>query len=385
MDKKFDYLIVGSGLFGSVLARLLTDKGKSCLVIEKRNHIGGNCYTDNTSGIPVHKYGPHIFHTENSDILDFVKRYTTINNFSCRPKLLFGNNIFSFPINLLTLHQVFGVITPDEARKKIEEETKEYKKLYPNPKNAYEYGLQLVGDKLYSIFYEGYLKKQWNKDPKEIPAEVLMRQTFRLNFEDSYYYDTHQGILDYNLFFDNLLDGIEVRLDTDYLLNREMFNSMTDKIIYSGPIDKFYDYKFGSLEYRSLRFEEEFHNTKDYQGSFMISYPEEKYKYTRIIEHKHFVDNDSDFTIITKEYPENWEIGKEPFYPVNDTKNQEIYNKYLDLVRNENNIIFGGRMGSYKYLNMDQTIENAIELYNKLEIKEPNYANSSIIEKINNE
>ena len=360
MNNKYDYLIVGSGLFGSVCARILTDSGKRCLVIEKRNHIGGNCYTDNSSGIPVHKYGPHIFHTKNENVWSFMQKYTTINNFSCRPKLRYEDTIYSFPVNLLTLHQVFGVLTPDDARKKIEEETKPYRELYPDPKNAYEYGLQLVGPKLYEIFYEGYLKKQWNKDPKEIPAEVLKRQTFRIHFEDSYYYDPYQGIPDYNLLFKNLLKNIDVVLDVDYLSEREKFDSIADKIIYTGPVDCFYDYQFGSLEYRSLKFVEEQHEIKDYQGTFMMSYPEESYSFTRIIEHKHFVFGEQDFTIITKEYPDNWEIGKESFYPVNDDKNQQIYNKYYELVKKEDKIIFGGRMGSYKYLNMDETIENAI-------------------------
>jgi UDP-galactopyranose mutase len=360
MNKKYDFLIIGSGLFGSVCARILTDLGKKCLILEKRNHIGGNCYTEESSGIPVHKYGPHIFHTKKQEIWDFVKKYTTINHFSCRPKLRFKDSIYSFPVNLLTLHQIFGVISPEDAEKKLEEETRPYKKIYPNPKNSYEYGLQLCGPTLYEIFYEGYLRKQWNKDPKEIPAEVLMRQTFRSNFEDSYYYDPFQGIPDYTLLFSNLLKNIEVETNIDYLSNREYYDSLADKVIYTGPIDRFYDYKYGSLEYRSLRFVEERHNKKDYQGTFMISYPESKYEYTRIIEHKHFVFGDQDFTIITKEYPEDWKIGKESYYPVNDPKNQTLYEKYYNLAKEEEKVIFGGRMGSYKYMNMDETVESAI-------------------------
>lgn len=362
----YDYLIVGAGMYGLVSARLLTDAGYKCLVIDKRNHIGGNCYTEDVDGIKVHKYGPHIFHTDSPEVWNFINKYTTINHFSCRPKLRHRDKIYSFPINLLTLHQVYGVLSPDEAKAKIEEVTKPYKELYSDPKNAYEYGLQLVGPELYSIFYEDYLKKQWKKDPKDIPVGVLQRQVFRLTFEDSYYNHPHQGILNYNLLFDNLSKDIEVRLGVDYLNNKEHYNSLTNKTIYTGPIDRYFNYQFGSLEYRSLIFKEERLDVQDYQGTFMMSYPELKYEYTRIIEHKHFEFGKQPFTIITKEYPDDWAIGKESYYPVNDEKNQLIYNEYLDLIKNEANVYFGGRMGSYKYLNMDETIGLAIELTKQL-------------------
>jgi len=369
MNKKYDYLIIGSGLYGLVSAHILTNAGKRCLILEKRNHIGGNCYSENIDGIKVHKYGPHIFHTDKLRVWEFINKYTTINHFSCRPKLRYKDTIYSFPINMLTLHQVYGVITPEEAKKKIEEVTEPYKKLYPNPKSAYEWALQLVGPELYEIFYEGYSKKQWKKDPKEIPAEILKRQVFRLTFEDSYYNHPYQGIPNYNLLFDNLIKGIDYKLNVDYLDNKDYYNSLADNIIYTGPIDRFYDYKFGSLEYRSLIFKEERLEISDYQGTFMMSYPESKYDFTRIIEHKHFEFGNQPFTIITKEYPDDWELGKEPYYPVNDDNNQLIYEKYFELVKKESNIYFGGRMGSYKYLNMDETIDLAIEFTNDILLK----------------
>jgi UDP-galactopyranose mutase len=366
MNKKYDYLIVGAGLYGLTCARLLTDSGKKCLVIDKRNHIGGNCYSEDIDGIKVHKYGPHIFHTDNEEVWNFINKYTTINHFSCRPKLRHKNSIYSFPINLLTLHQVYGVITPQEAVDKIEEVTKPYKELYPNPKNAYEWGMQLVGPELYEIFYEGYLKKQWKKNPKDIPADVLKRQIFRLIYEDSYYNHPYQGSPNYNLLFDNLSKDIEVKLEINYLENKESLNNLAKKIIYTGPIDQYFNYKFGPLEYRSLIFKEERLEIEDFQGTFMMSYPEPKYDFTRIIEHKHFEFGKQSHTIITREYPDDWSIGKEAYYPVNDSKNQEVYDKYFNLSKDETGVIFGGRMGSYKYLNMDETIELSLELTEKL-------------------
>jgi UDP-galactopyranose mutase len=361
-EEKYDYLIIGAGLYGLVNARILTDNGYRCLVIDKRNHIGGNCHTENIDGIHVHKYGPHIFHTDIQEVWDFINKYTTINHFSCRPKLRYKDKIYSFPINLLTLHQVYGVLTPEEARLKIDEVTKPYKELYPEPKNAYEYGMQLVGPELYSIFYEGYLKKQWKKDPKSIPAGILQRQIFRLKFEDSYYYHPYQGIPDYDLLFNNLSKNIDVIINVDYLENKNYWDNKAEKIIYTGPIDRYFNYQFGPLEYRSLIFKHEHLDIPDYQGTFMMSYPEPEYEFTRIIEHKHFTFGNQPFTVITKEYPDDWNIGKESYYPVNDEKNQLIYNKYFNLIKNESNVYFGGRMGSYKYLNMDETIEAALKL-----------------------
>jgi len=364
--KNYDYLVVRDVLFGLTCSRLITDSGKKCLVIDKIDHIGGNCYTENVEGINVHKYGPHIFHTNKDEIWKFIKNYTTINHFSCRPKLRHKQTIYSFPINLLTLHQVYGVLTPQEAQQKLEEITKPFKKLYPDPKNAYEWGMQLVGPELYEIFYDGYLRKQWKKDPKDIPADVLKRQVFRLVHEDNYYNHPYQGIPDYTLLFKNLSKDIEIKLGVDYLKRRDYYQNIAKYTIYTGPIDQFFKYEFGPLEYRSLIFKEERLEIKDFQGTFMMSYPEPKYEFTRIIEHKHFEFGDQPHTVITREYPDDWGIGKEAYYPVNDNKNQIIYNKYYSLAKKEDNIIFGGRMGSYKYLNMDETIELSLELTKKL-------------------
>ncbi len=352
-------LIVGAGLFGSVIARELTDAGHSCHVIDRRNHTGGNCYTENIEGINVHKYGPHIFHTSNKDVWNYLLKHTSVNQFSCRPKLKYQDKIFSFPINLMTLNQLWGITTPGEAQTKIMELTRPFKKEKYN--NAEEYALGNVGEEIYEIFYKGYLIKQWNKNPKDIPSEIMMRQVVRLDYNDSYYYDPFQGIPNYQNLFNSLLKNILVDLKTDYLNDREYFDSKYDRIIYTGPIDEFYGYEFGPLEYRSLRFEEERLDIKDYQGVFMVSYPEDKYPFTRIIEHKHFEFGQQNFTIITREFSQDWEIGKAPYYPVNDYKNQVIYEKYANKISFKN-YSFGGRLGSYKYLNMDQTIEKALEL-----------------------
>jgi UDP-galactopyranose mutase len=355
---KMKILIVGAGLFGSTIAKELTNNGYKCCVIDKRNHIGGNCYTENINGINVHKYGPHIFHTSNNKLREYLLKYTSINQFSCRPKLRYKNKLFSFPVNLMTMNQLWGITTPEEGKKRLNQETKKYKKsIY---KNAEEWALGNVGKEIYEIFYKGYLTKQWNKNPKDIPPEIMMRQVIRLDYNDSYYYDIYQGIPDYNLLFNNLLYNIPVELNVNYLDNKEYFNSKYDKIVYTGTIDEFFNYEYGALEYRSLRFEEEILSIKDYQGVFMVSYPEKKYPFTRIIEHKHFEFGDQNFTIITREYPQNWEIGKESFYPINNNKNQIIFEKYNSY--KDNKIIFGGRLGSYRYLNMDQTIEQALNL-----------------------
>jgi len=357
------FLIVGAGLFGSVIARELTDAGHYCHVVDRRNHIGGNCYTENIDGINVHKYGPHIFHTSNEIIWNYLLKLTTINQFSCRPKLKYGDRVFSFPINLMTLNQLWGITTPGEAEKKIKEVTKKYKKDSYN--NAEEWALGNVGEEIYNIFYKEYSAKQWNRHPREIPAEILARQVIRLDYNDSYYYHAYQGIPDYTLLFNTLLNNIPLTLKIDYLSDREYFDSQYDKIIYTGPVDEFYNYEFGPLEYRSLRFEEEVLQIKDYQGVFVVSYPESKYPFTRIIEHKHFEFGQQNFTIITREYPQDWKIGMPAYYPINNAKNNEIYKKYQYRVEDKK-YIFGGRLGLYKYLDMDQTIERSLELFQNI-------------------
>ena len=351
-------LIVGSGLFGSVLARELTDGGHACHVIDRRDHVGGNCYTENVDGINVHKYGAHIFHTSNEVVWKYLLKHTTVNQFSLRMKLRFGDRLYSMPINLMTLNQLWNVTTPIEAKKKMFEVTEKHKKdVYDN---AEEWALGNVGEEIYNIFYRGYLLKQWNRDPKDIPPEIMARQVIRWDYNDSYYYDKYQGMPDYTKIFQSLLNGIPVDLNVNYLEDGEYFDSKYDKVIYSGAIDEFFNYDFGALEYRSLRFENEILPIKDFQGVCVVSHPEEKYEYTRIIEHKHFEFGEQDFTVITREYPQDWEIGMTAYYPVNDLKNQEIYEKYVLLIK-DNKYVFGGRLGSYKYLNMDETIGKALE------------------------
>lgn len=351
-------LIVGAGLFGSVLARELTDMGYNCHVIDRRNHTGGNCYTENVGGINVHVHGAHIFHTSNEAVWKYLLKHTTINQFSLRMKLRYDDRLYSMPINLMTLNQLWNVTTPSEAKKKMFEVTEPHKKKVYD--NAEEWALGHVGEEIYNIFYRGYLVKQWNRDPKDIPPEIMARQVVRLDYNDSYYYDKYQGMPDYTKFFQSLLNGIPVDLNVDYLEDRGYFDSKYDKVIYTGAIDEFFNYEFGTLEYRSLRFETEVLRIKDFQGVCVVSHPEEKYDFTRIIEHKHFEFGEQDFTVITREYPQDWKIGMTPYYPVNDLKNQEIYKKYTPLIKGDK-YIFGGRLGSYKYLNMDETIGRALE------------------------
>jgi UDP-galactopyranose mutase len=351
----YDYLIVGSGLFGSVCARELTDKGYKCLVIDKRDHIGGNCYTENIDGINVHKYGPHIFHTSNKNIWDYVNRFATFNNFSYRPKVNYKGKVYSFPINLMTLYQVYGVTTPDEAVRKLED----VKVDIPNPKNLEEWILSQVGPELYNIFVKGYTKKQWKKDPKELPSSIIRRLPIRMSFEDNYYEDTYSGIPigGYTQIFENLLSGIEVRLNTDYFYNRDYFNDIAKKVIYTGPIDRFYSYMHGKLEYRSLRFETVKLNMPDYQGVAGMNYTDEEVPFTRIVEHKHFEFGKQNNTIVTFEYPES---TGEPYYPINDEINNSVYKKYREMMDKETKYIFGGRLTDYKYYDMHQVIGSAL-------------------------
>lgn len=361
---KYDYLIVGSGLFGLTCARILTDRGKRCLIIDKRSHLGGNCYTENIKGIEVHKFGPHIFHTNYDSVWNFINMYTHVKPFVFRPKVIFGAKTYSFPVNLMTLYQIFGVSTPIEAKKKIEEETRKYRELYKEPHNFYEAALTQVGLTLYNIFFKGYTLKQWDRDPKEISAEIFKRQMIRFNFDDNYFSDAWQGMPNYTQLFESLSSGINVRLNTNYLDDREYFNSIAQKIIYTGPIDEYFGYSEGVLDYRSLRFEEEFLEEEDYQGTAVINYTS-SIPWTRIIEHKHFLVTQKPYTIITKEFPQNWTVEKERFYPIDDERNSDLYKKYLGMTLNSN-VYFGGRMGTYKYINMDQTIYSAIQLTKKL-------------------
>lgn len=360
---KYDFLIVGSGLFGSVCARELTDLGYKCLVIEKREHIGGNCYTEKIEGINVHKYGAHIFHTSNEEVWEYVNKFIKFNSYKHHVLANCKNKIYSLPFNMFTFNQLWGVNTPSEAINIIENQ-----KFKGTPTNLEEQAKSLVGNEIYEKLIRGYTYKQWMKEPKELPSFIIKRLPVRFNYDNNYFFDKYQGIPEngYTELFEKLLDGIEVLLETDYLKNRSYFDSLSEKIIYTGPIDKFYNYKFGYLEYRPLNFEHVVLNTPNYQGWSVINFSDIEIPYTRIIEHKHFENSVSEKTVITKEYPVEWKKDSEPYYPINDVKNKKILEKYLQEHVNNPNIFFGGRLAEYKYMDMHQVIESALSLIKKI-------------------
>jgi len=357
----YDYLIVGSGLFGSIFAHEAHLKGKSVLVIDKRNHIGGNCYTEKKEGIDVHVYGPHIFHTSDKKVWDFVNRFASFNNFVNRPKVNFKGRIFSFPINLMTLHQLWGVNSPEEAMRKLEE----VRIPCDSPRNLEEWILSQVGKEVYETFIHGYTKKQWMREPSELPSSIIKRLPIRLNFDDNYFNDTYQGIPvnGYTEIFEGLLDGVEVETGIDFFENRKKWQKMARRIVFTGKIDEYYDYVYGELDYRTLRFE----NTTqdgDYQGNAVINYTDPSVPYTRITEHKYFQPQRLDKTprtIWTKEYPAEWTRDSVPYYPIGDEKNNEIYRKYRQLAESQSNVLFGGRLAEYKYYDMHQVVGSALQ------------------------
>lgn len=353
----YDYVIVGSGIFGAVCARELTDSGKKCLVIDKRNHIGGNCYTENYNGINVHKYGPHIFHTNSDYVWNYVGKYCAFHKYSHRVKVIYKDNIYSFPINLMTLYQVWGVKSPHEAEEKL----KYIRKNIKNPKNMEEWAVSQIGEELYTIFIRDYTKKQWGKDPSELPAGILKRLPIRMNFNDDYFEDKYCGIPvgGYTGIFEKMLDGIEVHLSTDYFSDKNTFARLGSKIIYTGGLDEFFDYDLGKLEWRSLKFDHLHLNVKDFQGCSIVNYPEINIPYTRICEHKHFENGNQSHTVITKEYPDAWEVGKEKYYPVNDEKNNILSKKYKNRIDNSKYIL-GGRLADYMYYDMHQVFASAL-------------------------
>jgi UDP-galactopyranose mutase len=356
---EYDYVIVGSGLFGSVFAQQLTEAGKKCIILERRSHNAGNCYTENLDGIHVHRYGPHTFHTSDQGIWNYVNRFATFNNFVYRPKVNYGGKIFSFPINLLTLHQVYGVSNPKEAEEKINSIKVDIK----NPKNLEEWILSQVGPELYELFIKGYTTKQCGRDPKDLPSFIIKRLPIRMNYDDNYFFDTFQGIPigGYTAMIERMQHGVEVRLGIDFLEEREYWESVGEKIVFTGPIDEFFNFSEGTLEYRSLDFETEILDTEDFQGNAVINYTEQEVPWTRICEHKHFDWVKNDKTVITKEYPADWKLGKERFYPISDEKNKGIYSSYKRLADGiSDKYIFGGRLAEYKYYDMHQVVGSAL-------------------------
>ena len=363
--KKYDYLIVGAGLFGSVFAYEASKRGKRCLVIDKRNHIAGNIYTENVENINVHKYGAHIFHTSNKKIWDYINTFAEFNNYINCPIAKYKNEIYNMPFNMNTFSKMWGISTPKEAKDIIEKQ----KKLYAtnSPKNLEEQALSLVGKDIYEKLVKGYTEKQWGRRATELPAFIIKRLPVRFIYDNNYFNDRYQGIPigGYTQICEKMLSNCDVRLGVDYFKNRAELNSMADKILFTGMIDEFYNYEFGELEYRSLKFETEVLPEENYQGNAVVNYTEYEIPYTRIIEHKHFEFGTQPKTVITREYPKVWRKGDEPYYAVNDERNNDLYEKYKQLADKEKSVIFGGRLGMYKYFDMDDTIEAALSLAEK--------------------
>lgn len=364
--KKYDYLIVGTGLYGATFAYEANKRGKKCFVLDRRNHIGGNVYCEKINNINVHKYGAHIFHTSDKKIWDYVNSFTNFNNYINSPIANYKGEIYNLPFNMNTFSKLWGVITPEQAMKKIEEQKKQYG--VENPRNLEEQAISLVGNDIYSKLVKEYTEKQWGKDCKNLPAFIIKRLPVRFTYDNNYFNDKYQGIPEggYNIIIEKMLENTDVELGIDYLKNRDKYNEMAEKVLYTGMIDEFYQYKFGKLEWRSLKFENEILNEVDnYQGNAVVNYTSHNEKYTRIIEHKHFEFNKCKGTVITKEYPREWKIGDEAYYPVNDDKNNDLFNKYKDLSKKEKNVIFGGRLGNYQYYDMDKVIKAALEMVQK--------------------
>ena len=366
----YDYLVVGAGLFGSVFARQATDAGKKVMVIDKRPNIAGNVYTEKIEGINFHKYGAHIFHTNNTEVWNYVNRFATFNRFTNSPVANYKGELYSMPFNMYTFNKMWGVVTPEEAAAKIEEQKKE---ITGEPRNLEEQAISLVGRDIYEKLVKGYTEKQWGRDCKELPAFIIKRLPVRLTFDNNYFNALYQGIPvgGYTKLVENMLSGIEVHLNEDYLENKAKWDSMADKIIYTGAIDAYFDYSLGNLEYRSVRFENEVLDIPNFQGNAAVNYTDRETPWTRIIEHKWFEfgkdenGNELPKTIISKEYSSEWKPGDEPYYPVNDEKNTELYQKYRELADKEDKVIFGGRLGEYKYYDMDAVIASALDLTKK--------------------
>ena len=358
----YDYLIVGAGLFGSVFAYEATKKGYKCLVIDKRDHVGGNIYTESINDINVHKYGAHIFHTNDKEIWDYMNQFAEFNRYTNSPMAIYKDEIYNLPFNMNTFSKLWNIKTPDEAKAIIEKQKNDAK--ITNPENLEQQAISLVGKDVYEKLVEGYTQKQWGKSPKELPSFIIKRLPVRFTYDNNYFNDKYQGIPigGYTQIIEKMLENSDVLLNTDFYEDREKYLGISKKIIFTGSIDKFYDYCFGSLDYRSLEFKHEILDTDNFQGNAVVNYTSADIPYTRIIEHKHFEFGTQDKTIITKEYPANYTKDSEPYYPVNDDKNNELYEKYLNLSNQESRIIFGGRLGMYKYFDMHVVVKEALKL-----------------------
>lgn len=372
MDKKYDYLIVGSGLYGATFAHLAAKRGKHCLVIDKRSHLGGNLYCENVEGINVHKYGAHIFHTSNKQVWDFVNSIVEFNRYTNSPIANYKGKLYNLPFNMNTFYQMWGVTTPAEAIAKIEEQKAEVTARMRNdgvtiPRNLEEQAQMLIGKDIYERLIKGYTEKQWGRKCTELPAFIIKRLPVRLVFDNNYFNDKYQGIPigGYNKLIEGLLDGIETKIEVDFFADRSYWEGLANKIVFTGKIDEYYNYRFGKLEYRTVRFEEEIQDMPNYQGNAVVNYTDREIPYTRIIEHKHFEMFGQDVyscpkTIISKEYSTEWKDGMEPYYPVNDERNNSLYQQYKELADKERKVIFGGRLAEYKYYDMHQIVENLL-------------------------
>ncbi len=369
LNKKYDYLIVGSGLFGSVFAHEATKSGHKCLVIDKREHIGGNIYCKNVDGINIHQYGAHIFHTNDDDIWRYVNQFATFNNFVNSPLAYAKGKLYNLPFNMNTFYQLWQTKTPQEAQQKIQEQIEQFGKAHP--KNLEEQAISLVGKDVYDILIKEYTEKQWGKKATELPAFIIKRLPVRFTYDNNYFNDKFQGIPSggYTILIEKMLQNTEVILETDFFSDRNTWDNIADKIVFTGRIDEFYDYSYGMLEYRSLRFENERLEMANFQGNAVVNYNDTIYPYTRIIEHKHFEFGKQKHTIITREYPQKWENGLEAYYPVNNSENQKKYEQYKIKSEQETRFIFGGRMAEYRYYDMHQIIASAL-LTIKKEINE---------------
>lgn len=367
--RKYDYLIIGSGLFGSIFAYEANKRGKKCLVIDKRNHIGGNIYCKEIDGINVHEYGAHIFHTSNKEVWSYINSFAEFNRYTNSPVAIYKDELYNLPFNMNTFNKLWGVKTPAEAKAKIEEQLAETN--ITEPKNLEEQAIKLIGKDIYEKLIKGYTEKQWGTRATELPAFIINRLPVRFTYDNNYFNDKYQGIPigGYTKIIEKMLEGIEVKLNTDFFKNREKFEKIADKIVFTGMIDEFYNYKFGTLEYRSLRFEHEILDEENHQGNAVVNYTEYEIPYTRIIEHKHFEYGTQPKTVITREYPATWNKGDEPYYPINNDRNNNMYAKYKELADKESNVIFGGRLAQYKYYDMHHVIEQALNTVKK-ELKE---------------